>query len=125
RKFIERDAVEIHAPHALISAGAAIEFDRSAARRDGLELALEMDNARNIFGVLLEVAPYQIFGLVERRTDISIARRRPFSGIFRSRAYQVVCDRHGFAGAAMAAFEHPALARGVQRLEKRARPIGD
>src|ERR1700728_4291512 len=86
RIFVERDPVEIHAAHALVSAGPAIEFDRGAARQDRLELALEMDNPRYRLGVLFEVAPHQIFGLVETWADISIARRRPFSAISRSRS---------------------------------------
>src|SRR6202008_170870 len=76
-------------------------------------------------GVLLEVAPDQILGLLETGPDVAVARRRACPWVEIGGADEVVGERHRLAGAPMGADEHPALFGGVQAQEMPARPVGD
>ena len=65
RILIQDSAVEIDAPHPLVSQSAAIKTDRRAVGKRDTQLALEIANARNGGSVVLEITPYQILGRVE------------------------------------------------------------
>ena len=57
RVFVQDRAVEIDPPHSLVGERAAVEPDGRAAGEDRGEFALEVADARDRLGVLLEVAP--------------------------------------------------------------------
>ena len=66
RIFVERDAVEVHAPHSLVGAHAAVELDdRAVVRKHDGEFAFEEAHPFNRRGVLFEVGPDEILGLLE------------------------------------------------------------
>ena len=113
--FVERDAVEVHAAHPLVGRHAAVELDdRAVVGEDDGQLAFEEAHALDGRGVLLQVAPDQILGLLERRADVAVARRRPLPAVQVRRPDQMIGDSDRLARAAVAAGEDPAFLARVQ-----------
>ena len=126
RVFVQHDAVEVHAAHPLVGRHAAVELDdRAVVGEDDGQLAFEEAHAVDGGGVLLEVGPDEVLGLLERRADVAVARRRPLPAVEVGGADQVVGQRHGFPGPPVGADEDPAFLGCVQGEEVAARPVGD
>ena len=109
RIFIQNSAVEVDAAQPFISQAAAIEADAGASWEDGGEFAFKGANAGNDARVFFEVGPAQVFGLVERGSDVSISGRGICPGIIQRGSNKSVDESDGFAGPAMGDDEDPSF----------------